>query len=348
VRKLEALWQKLLVDAGNINSFTVCEGDRVVFERHQERDYEQISRGFDQTDWQYNHFSAKYHPYMGESGAQGLHTLQSATKSVCALVLSHIMELEGVRFDQPLTYFLPNEYRQMASLDPKRAAITLADALSMRSGVQFREMGVPYDDTENNYANRMFRQSDWNEFWLSLPMVHQAGTTFNYDSGASQLMALVCKHLTGESIESVARKVLFEPLGIERWEWKTTPTGDPDSQEGLYLSNRDFAKLGQLLAQDGVYDGKRVISSRSIEIVTDGQVYDAVKETGMTLDYGLQFWLVRTKYGHARCAAGYGGQLLVAIPGCEGISVALNAWGIFGTSPLAVDTFVDLVLACKA
>ena len=56
-------------------------------------------------------------------------------------------------------------------------------------------------------------------------MMEEPGTRFNYNSGASELLAHIFRRATGRDIEEYAAEHLFAPIGIRDWYWKRTPAG---------------------------------------------------------------------------------------------------------------------------
>jgi len=67
---------------------------------------------------------------------------------------------------------------------------------------------------------------------------------------------------TGKSLVHFAKDVLFEPLGFEGYEWLyEDPVGLENGTYGLRLRPVDLQTLGILYLQQGVFGGRRVLSS---------------------------------------------------------------------------------------
>ena len=62
------------------------------------------------------------------------------------------------------------------------------------------------------------------------------------------------------SIFEFANDNLFEPLKISNVYWFQDDSGLAFGGFGLYLTSREMAKLGQLYAQEGIWNGTRIIS----------------------------------------------------------------------------------------
>jgi CubicO group peptidase (beta-lactamase class C family) len=65
-------------------------------------------------------------------------------------------------------------------------------------------------------------------------------------------------------VDEFAREVLFQPLGISQWRWNRDISGHTKAQGNLFLTARDFSKIGQMVLDRGVYDGRRILSERWI------------------------------------------------------------------------------------
>ena len=83
---------------------------------------------------------------------------------------------------------------------------------------------------------------------------------FNYNSGASQLLAHIFRAATGRDIEEYAAAHLFAPLGIRQWFWKRTPTGLADTEGGLDPRSRDLARIAYLFLRGFSWTGRTIVT----------------------------------------------------------------------------------------
>jgi len=113
--------------------------------------------------------------------------MQSVSKSVLA-VLYGIAQQQGLlpALDTPALALLKR--RRIADPDDRKAAITLRDLLTMRSGIAWDEDTVPYTDPRNDCA-AMEASGDWVQFVLDKPMAAAPGSTWVYSSGVTMLLA---------------------------------------------------------------------------------------------------------------------------------------------------------------
>jgi len=316
---------------GNVDALLVRRGETVLINRTYGLDYSAISRGqrtaigcgegCADPAWmhEFNYLHPRWHPYYE---GRGVHTLQSVTKSIAATVVGIALGRGEIKsLDQPLLEFFKD--KNVTKVDARLRTATLADLLTMRSGIEWHEQDRPLDDT--NTTVQLEKSRDWLQFTLDQPMDAAPGVKWAYNSGGSALMAGIIRTATKRHIDDYANEFLFTPLGIKDFHWKKTPTGHPDTEGGLYLSAPDLAKIGTLYLHDGVWEGTRILPEGWVRRATSRHV------TGVAAgwDYGYQWWLTQRDGVDVWAGRGFGGQLLIVIPARDTVAV-VNAWNIFG------------------
>lgn len=335
---------------GHIDWLVVARGGVLVVDKRYDRDYRSISRGrsgpigcgegCSDRAWmhEFNYFHPRWHPFYE---GRAVHSLQSVTKSIAATVVGtalHRGRIKGV--DVPFLTFFKDSNLSRVDLRLRRA--TLADLLTMRSGIEWHEQDRPLDDT--NTTVQLEKSKNWLQFTLDQPMDSDPGTKWTYNSGGSQLLSGVIKTATGEHIDAYARTVLFAPLGIRDFHWKKTPTGHPDTEGGLYLSAPDLAKIGLLYLRDGEWNGTRLLPRGWVQEATRRHVSGVSRGW----DYGYQWWLTSRTSVDIWAGRGFGGQLLIVIPSRDIVGVVL-AWNVFGDRATPIfEPFVSAMLAAAA
>jgi len=310
---------------GHVDSFLVIRCGKLVWERHYPRDYDKIFGG---RTWlnqdmksPYNYFAPDWHPYYHRGAA---HTMQSVTKTVTSVVMGAAMARGEFHADvnTPLLKFFDSS--KVANADERKRRIALRDVLTMTSGIDWNE-NLPYGDPKNS-SDQMEATRDWIAFVINRPMASEPGTTFNYSSGGSELLAHIFEKETGKDIQEYAKTHVFGPLGIRDWYWKRTPLRLTDTEGGLYLMAADLAKIGYLYLHGGMWDGKRIVAREWVQ----ASLAPTVKDAGGGYKYGFQWWLLPRPDAADHLAwvgRGFGGQRLLVVPELDLIMVH-TAWNI--------------------
>ncbi len=236
--------------------------------------------------------------YFGSYQQDTRHELYSCTKSFIATLIG--IALDKAYIDNTahrIMDFFPE--RTFANLDGQKAAMTLEDLLTMRSGLGWQEGDLAYQT--------MYVSSDWVKVVLDEPMAASPGSQFNYCSGCSHVLSAVLSQTTGMNPRDFAEQYLFEPLGITNANWDTDAAGIPIGGWGLQMTPRDMAKLGYLYLHQGQWDGQQIVSAAWVENATRTHT-----TTDNTLGYGYQWWTYPSLKAYT--ALGRGGQTIFVIP----------------------------------
>ena len=195
--------------------------------------------------------------YFQGSGPDDVHTQQSVTKSVTSLLVGAAVDRGLIRSEgERVLDFFP-EHADLRGADARRDAMTLADLLTMRTGLAWSE--EPYEGSDLQHLNDS--RGDWVRFVLDRPMREAPGTRWQYNSGGTIVLAGAPRRAAGNVVE-FARRALFEPLGIRGERWVLSPyDGLPHTGGGLQLRARDMARLGELVLRDGRAGERQVISA---------------------------------------------------------------------------------------
>jgi CubicO group peptidase (beta-lactamase class C family) len=157
--------------------------------------------------------------------------------------------------------------------------------------------------------------------FLAHEVPHKPGSTFFYNSLATYACSALVQKQTGQRARDYLMSRLFEPLGIPQPEWDQSPEGIDFGGWGLHLRVEDAARFGQLLLQDGVWAGKRLLPRTWVAQASARQVRNGDSgESDWSHGYGFQFW--RCKAGCFRGDGAYG-QLCVVVPEQDLIVAAL-------------------------
>ena len=216
-----------------------------------------------------------------------LHDVRSISKSIVSACVGLAVEQGKIKsVDQSVFEFFP-EYAQYN--EGLRSQLTLKHLLTMTSGIEWNE-DVPYTDPENSEI-LMTASPDPMEYVLSRPMESEPGKYWEYNGGTTQLLAAIIKKTTGQEIDDFAHEFLFQPLGIDQYEWTQFPGLDlPAAASGLRLTSRDLLKFGLLYANKGKWKDKQVLSEQWI---TDSMQSYVQFGRNNNVGYGYQFWIFK-------------------------------------------------------
>ena len=73
-----------------------------------------------------------------------------------------------------------------------------------------------------------------------------------------------------QSLSAFLDERIFRPLGIGDYAWEKSPEGIEKGGWGLYISPENLAKLGLLVQQEGVWEGRRLLSADFLRRATPG------------------------------------------------------------------------------
>jgi CubicO group peptidase (beta-lactamase class C family) len=199
------------------------------------------------------------------------------------------------------------DLKQFANYSPKKETVEIKSLLSMSSGFDAT------DDDPNSPGNeeKMYPTDNWVKFALDLPMDDKTavGEKWRYfTAGVIVLGDILDKSVPG-GLERYADQKLFQPLGINRYEWEHTPQRVANTAGGLQMSALDYAKYGQLYKNGGRWNGKQIIPQ--VWVNKTFSKYLNVPY-GPTVFYGYLFWnttyTVGGKTYEAFFATGNGGN----------------------------------------
>lgn len=200
----------------------------------------------------------------------------SACKSIVSLAIGLLSD-DGVLsihdtisdlFDEAGTTSLHRRFKNM----------TVEDLLTMRSGIPFTEAEA-------------LTESDWVRRCLGATLKSEPGTEFAYNSLNTYLLSAIVCRKTGKTLTEFLRERLFDPMDITDVHWETCPKGIEKGGWGLYIRPEDLAKLGQLVLNDGLWNGRQLISRAYLDAATAAHAIPP--ETTGDYNYGYQIWVGR-------------------------------------------------------
>jgi CubicO group peptidase (beta-lactamase class C family) len=248
-------------------------GDAVVVMQHGQIIFEEYQRGFD-----------------GGSA----HLLASGTKSFnCALAVA--AQDDGIlSLDEPVSNTITAWRVGGANSAPQadwKSQITARQLLSLSGGLAAEGDFAANLNQIDTYSQALYVTSTFapGQAAIYTPNTFQAFAAFFELKTGGTLAANGSVTGGRDPLDYLAQRI-FTPLGINIARWSRDIKGKPNMAGGAYLTARDWLKFGQLLLQDGKWNGKQLLSASRLR---ECSTYNNPALT----EYGISFWLNRPQAG---------------------------------------------------
>ncbi|WP_178023559.1 serine hydrolase [uncultured Paenibacillus sp.] len=233
------------------------------------------------------------------------HMLFSLSKSFTSSAIGMAVQEGKLSVDDPVISFFPEDVPE--DISPNLAAMQIKHLLMMGTGHAL--------DTMDPLARA--KDGNWVRAFLELPVEHEPGTFFVYNTGATYMLSAILQKATGETLLQYLQPRLFEPLGIANPTWESCPRGINTGGFGLKVKTEDIAKFGQLYLQKGLWQGKRLLEESWIDAATSKQISNGDGgDSDWAQGYGYQFW--RCRHGVYRGDGAFG-QFCIVLPEQEAV-----------------------------
>jgi len=139
--------------------------------------------------------------------------------------------------------------------------------------------------------------------------MHASPGTFRYKNSDPHLISGIIQQKAGKTTRDWAKEVLLDKIGITRLEWRTYKDGVTFGGFGILTTPREMGKIGQLVANGGMWNGEQIVSSHWIDEMTTEKVFDALTEFSKDMAF-CYLWWKDIKRG-AFFTMGHGGQFII-------------------------------------
>lgn len=230
--------------------------------------------------------------------------IASQTKPITGAALMILVDEGKVDVDAPVAKYIP-EFAEVrvgegaSAVAPKRPVL-VRDVLTHTSGLPFRSpMESPTLD--------LFPLADRVRGYAKLPLSFEPGTKFQYSNAGINTAGRIIEVVSGTPYEAFLAERLFQPLGMADATFR--PSGDrlarvaksyrpgehgleetpieqlkypldatdrePMPAGGLFATADDVRRFYQMLANDGVFEGRRILSEAAVRAMTADQSGEA-------------------------------------------------------------------------
>lgn len=242
--------------------------------------------------------------YFNGRDAMSADNVHSLSKSILSLITGIAITDGQVDLDSTIDEFLPEH------LVGELGGLTVRDLLTMAGGIASDDER-PYEwepgvePGEPSFLEAVFDR----------PTVAPAGQEFAYNTGLTQVLAAVLTEATGDSLCAYAAQHLFAPLGIDVEHWGMDLDGYFAGGHSLFLTPREVARIGQLILQDGAWDGESVVPPAWLdESLTEVWDLGCPNLWPSREGYGYLWWLDDVAGRRVWRASGAHGQELLVVP----------------------------------
>ena len=215
--------------------------------------------------------------------------------------------------------------------DP-RAAIRIGDIMRMSSGLRIRAPQDPDYDPAAGYPDHLFLYTggaNSYEYASTRPLQWPPGTIGRYrntDPVLAGYLVRLAVEKRGEDYLSFPRRALLDKLGMRTMVMETDPYGNFLTQGYELASGRDWARLGNLYLQDGVWNGERLLPEGYVDYART--VAPAWQADGRPVYGGGFFWVngdgANPVPRSAFSMQGAGGQTTMIVPTHDLVVVRLG------------------------
>jgi CubicO group peptidase (beta-lactamase class C family) len=275
------------------------------------------------------------------------HLIMSVSKSVLSCVASVLADRGLLDLRAPVTTYVPEVS------DSGYAGATIRDLLDMRTGVAFRETYTALDAEvrvmERSMGWRPAQPGDPAGAYPYLATLGRSGPhggEFSYRSADTDMLGWACERVSGLRVADLISALIWRPIGAEYdAEITCDPLGTAVPDGGISATARDLARFGQLLADDGVAQGRAVVPAAWLADVRHPEpgVREAFERTDNEYVlpggwYRSQFWVIPGPGGPVLVCLGIHGQLIYADRAARTVVVKLSSWPDAQNTAYLLDT----------
>ena len=231
------------------------------------------------------------------------HFLSSHTKCFVTTAIGMLADEGKIDLDERVLDILKDKAPAKPSENQRQ--VRVRDLLTMNFGAKEGDCR-PHD-----------LDRDWIAPILATDPERRPGELYSYDSGATHALGVIAARRAGMPLFEFLKKRLFDPLGIEK-AWTTyDPEGNMCGAWGLHATTREIALMGQFHLQEGLWNGRRLLSRQWVQLATAKQTWsgesptDRQEKNDWLQGFGFNWW--RCRHDCYR-ADGAGGQYTIVMP----------------------------------
>ncbi|PGP43472.1 6-aminohexanoate hydrolase [Bacillus thuringiensis] len=250
-----------------------------------------------------------FEKYYNGYGPDDAFHIASVTKTIISALIGICIDKGYIKsVDQRVIEFFPEN-------NVNSSEVTVSHLLTMTAPHPFVDWQEPLEE--------LCTQQDWIQYTLN--RIGSGGEigSFKYSSAGAHILSAIITNATGKNAREFANEYLFQPLGMREIPnynmkafgfddlfgkdvkgWVHDPNGISTGGWGLTLTVRDMAKFAQIYLNEGIHNGKQILSKSWIKESTEMNQNQ----------YGYLWWLREEEGVYSYCAMGDGGNMICCIP----------------------------------
>ncbi|MCB9639531.1 MAG: serine hydrolase [Myxococcales bacterium] len=216
----------------------------------------------------YEHYRNAHHPH-------ALSNSMSMAKTLLAMLVGIAIREKKIRsVDDFAASYLPEWGKD------KRSQIRIRHLLQMRSGLRGDgPIRNPFTDVVRLYHTPDIEKDLW-----KIPLVGEPGQIYDYKDVDSQALGLLLERATKTRYARYLSEKIWKPLGAQdAFVWLDRPQGTAKTTCCIFATARDWARVGQLLLQEGRFQDEQIVPASWIKQMKQPSPFDP--------DYGFFLWL---------------------------------------------------------
>jgi CubicO group peptidase (beta-lactamase class C family) len=272
--------------------------------------------------------AVRFERYASFGGRETHWVSMSVAKSFVSALIGIALHEGAIRsIEEPVTAYLPK--LAGSAYD----GVRIKDILQMSSGAGWNEDYSDPDSDINRFALVSATGGAMSDFIPTLKRETEPGTVNHYNSMDTQVLGMLLKAATGRSIADYMQEKLWHPLGMEAsGHWLVDNTGMEMAYACLNATARDYAKIGELYRNGGLWQGRQVVPADWVKAsVTPDAPHLMPGVSDPMFGYGYQWWVIGGTEGEYS-AIGVYNQFVYVNPTRRLTIVKLSASRNYGTT----------------
>ena len=293
-----------------------------------------------------------YERYFGVLQDDGQHAAMSVTKSVVGTLGAALVAEGRIDPGKTVAHYVP----ELAQSGFGNA--TLRQVLDMTTGLKYSEdyadpnaevwahasAGSPLPKPKDYTGPRSYF-----EFLQTVQPQGQHGDAFGYRTVNTDVLGWVMARVTGRSVSQLLSERIWRRLGAEQDAYFTVDSiGTPFAGGGLNTGLRDLARFGEMLRNNGRFNGQQILPKTVVDDIRGGGDKAAFAKAGYALlpgwSYRNMWWVTHNPHG-AFMARGVHGQRIYVDPKAQMVIVRYASHPVASNSandPVTIPAFEAL------